>query len=135
MSALPKHERLYEQRLISRLFSEGKHLSLSSRLRVRFLLIDRSGDEVEAVAPLPPVKVMVSASKRNFKHAVTRNRIKRLLREVYRFHKEEIIGLVPPEKTLLLFLQYAGKEEVSLEEVKALVREFIGAFQKRLRRE
>lgn len=90
---------------------------------------------MEAFAPLPPVKVMVSASKRNFKHAVTRNRIKRLLREVYRFHKEDITGLVPPEKTLLLFLQYAGKEEVSLEEVKALVREFMDAFQKRLRRE
>lgn len=135
MSALPKHERLYEQRLIARLFSEGKHLSPSSRLRVRFLLMERSGDEVEAFAPLPPVKVMVSASKRNFKHAVTRNRIKRLLREAYRFHKGEITGLVLPQKTLLLFLQYAGKEEVSLEEVKALVREFMDAFQKRLCRE
>lgn len=135
MSALPKHERLYEQRLISRLFSEGRHLSPSSVLRVRFLLMERSGDEVEAFAPLPPVKVMVSASKRNFKHAVTRNRVKRLLREAYRFHKEEITGLVPPQKTLLLFLQYAGKEEVSLEEVKALVRGVIEVFQKRLRRE
>ena len=131
MSALPKHERLYEQRLISCLFSEGKHLSPSPRLRVRFLLIERSGD----FAPLPPVKLMVSASKRNFKHAVTRNRVKRLLREVYRFHKEEISGLVPAQKTLLLFLQYAGKEEVSLEEMKTLVQQFIEVFQKRLRRE
>ena len=134
MSALPKHERLYEQSLISRLFSEGKHLSPSSRLRVRVLLIEREGDETE-VSPLPPVKLMVGASKRNFKHAVTRNRIKRLLREAYRFHKEEISGLVPPQKTLLLFLQYAGKEEVSLEEMKSLVQQFIGSFQKRLRRE
>ncbi|MDE5762996.1 MAG: ribonuclease P protein component [Bacteroidales bacterium] len=131
MSALPKHERLYEQRLISCLFSEGKHLSPSPRLRVRFLLIERSGD----FAPLPPVKLMVSASKRNFKHAVTRNRVKRLLREVYRFHKEEISGLVPAQKTLLLFLQYAGKEAVSLEEMKTLVQQFIEVFQKRLRRE
>lgn len=135
MSALPKHERLYEQRLISRLFSEGKHLSPSPRLRVRFLWIERCGDEVGVSAPLPPVKLMVSASKRNFKHAVTRNRVKRLLREVYRFHKEEISELVPPQKTLLLFLQYAGKEEVSLEEMKALVQQFIGVFQKRLHRE
>ena len=78
---------------------------------------------------------MVSASKRNFKHAVTRNRVKRLLREVYRFHKEEISGLVPAQKTLLLFLQYAGKEAVSLEEMKTLVQQFIEVFQKRLRRE
>ncbi len=134
MSALPKHERLYEQSLVSRLFSEGKHLSPSSRLRVRVLLIEREGDETE-VSPHPPVKLMVGASKRNFKHAVTRNRIKRLLREAYRFHKEEISGLVPPQKTLLLFLQYAGKEEVSLEEMKSLVQQFIGSFQKRLRRE
>ena len=134
MSALPKHERLYEQSLISRLFSEGKHLSPSSRLRVRVLLIEREGDEKE-VSPHPPVKLMVGASKRNFKHAVTRNRIKRLLREVYRFHKEEISGLVPAQKTLLLFLQYAGKEEVSLEEMKTLVQQFIEVFQKRLRRE
>ena len=134
MSALPKHERLYEQSLISRLFSEGKHLSPSSRLRVRVLLIEREGDEKE-VSQLHPVKLMVGASNRNFKHAVTRNRIKRLLREAYRFHKEEISGLVPPQKTLLLFLQYAGKEEVSLEEMKSLVQQFIGSFQKRLRRE
>ncbi|MDE6694573.1 MAG: hypothetical protein K2J57_01920, partial [Bacteroidales bacterium] len=68
MSALPKHERLYEQSLISRLFSEGKHLSPSSRLRVRVLLIEREGDETE-VSPHPPVKLMGGASKRNFKHA------------------------------------------------------------------
>ncbi len=129
MSALPKHERLYEQRLISCLFSEGKHLSPSPRLRARILLIEKESCDA------PSVKLMVSASKRNFKKAVTRNRVKRLLREVYRFHKEEIASLVPPQKTLLLFLQYAGKEEVSLEEMKVLVQQFKELFQKRLRHE
>lgn len=131
MPALPKHERLYEQRLISRLFSEGKHLSPSPRLRVRVLLTD-AADEL-SVTPHPPVKVLVSASKRNFKHAVTRNRLKRLLREAYRFHKLALVPLVPSQKTLLLSLQYAGKEDVSLEEMKMLVRQFVDLFQKRLR--
>lgn len=35
-----------------------------------------------------PVQIMVSVSKRHFKRAVKRNRVKRQIREVYRQNKE-----------------------------------------------
>ena len=36
---------------------------------------------------LPPVSVLISVSKRHFKHAVARNRVKRQIREAYRKNK------------------------------------------------
>jgi ribonuclease P protein component len=49
--------------------------------------------------PLPAdektvLQVGVSVSKRNFKRAVDRNRIKRLLRETYRLQKRELIEVL-----------------------------------------
>lgn len=40
------------------------------------------------------VQIGVTASSRNFKHAVDRNRIKRLLREAYRHQKHELLQVV-----------------------------------------
>lgn len=61
-----------------------------------------------------PVNVVISVSKRRFKAAHDRNRIKRLMREVYRLQKADL--LYPSVKLrssgLLLAIQYVGKEEI-----------------------
>ncbi len=61
-----------------------------------------------------PVSVVISVSKRRFKAAPDRNRIKRLIREAYRQQKS--IALYPfmesKSSGLLLAIQYIGKEEV-----------------------
>ena len=57
-----------------------------------------------------PVELLISVSKRNFKRAVDRNRIKRLIREAYRKNKEILYnGLCERDKTLLLGLIYTPK--------------------------
>jgi len=57
-----------------------------------------------------PVQVLVSVSKRNFKNAVDRNRIKRLVREAYRKHKSILYEKMnKQEKLLLLGLIFTGK--------------------------
>ncbi len=63
------------------LFSEGEAF-ISYPLRIVFLKRDKQDDE-------PDVRMMVSVSKKKFKRAVKRNRVKRLVREAYRLNKSE----------------------------------------------
>jgi ribonuclease P protein component len=75
---LPKEERLSLKRQIEQLFSVG-HSFIAYPIRIVYRPL--TSDE-------PPVTaILVSVSKRRFKRAVDRNRIRRLLREVYRLNK------------------------------------------------
>jgi ribonuclease P protein component len=79
---LGKEERLCSRKAIEELFSGG-HQSVSAYpIRAVFMPREQSG-----------VRIMVSVSKRYFKHAVKRNRIKRQLREAYRLQKELLLPL------------------------------------------
>ena len=69
-----KAERLCSSKLIDRLFSEGNRQISVFPVRLVWLL----ADDIEGI------QVLISAPKRNFHHAVDRNRIKRQIREFYR---------------------------------------------------
>lgn len=71
-----KSERLCSSKLIDRLFSEGNRSIGSFPVRLVWLELSDSGVE--------GIQVLVSVSKRHFKHAVDRNRTKRQIREFYR---------------------------------------------------
>lgn len=71
-----RKEKLKKRKDLERLFKQGTWKS-SQHMRVVF----RSDSEIEGM------KIGVSVSKKNFKRAVDRNRIKRLLRESYRLNK------------------------------------------------
>ncbi len=80
---LPKGERLYLREEIERLHSCGRSF-VSYPIRIVWL--------AEPIATETPgeqaqVAVMTSVAKRRFKHAVDRNRIKRMTRAAYRLHK------------------------------------------------
>ena len=52
-----------------------------------------------------------TVNKKNFKKAVDRNRVKRLMRESYRIQKNELKNmLIQSNKNLALFFIYTGKE-------------------------
>ena len=44
--------------------------------------------------------MLLSVSKRHFRHAVDRNRVKRLLREAYRHHKHMLTAQLPEGRGL-----------------------------------
>jgi len=61
--------------------------------------------------PHSSLQMGVTVSKKHFKRAVDRNRIKRLTREAYRLSKQELQQkLENSDKQLLLFFIFTGKE-------------------------
>ena len=76
---LPKYERICKENDIKMLFDRGVGLSVYP-YRVVFLFHD---DESHPAT----VRVLVSVSKKRFHHAVSRNRVKRLVREAWRRNK------------------------------------------------
>ncbi len=67
----------------------------------------------------PPAQVLISASKRNFKSAVKRNHIKRLVREAYRKNKHIVWDFLSdkPDSQLIFSIVYTGKTIASYSEV------------------
>lgn len=65
-----------------------------------------------------PILFGVSASKRNFKKAVDRNRIKRLVRESYRIQKNALFGdLERNEFSTAMMILYVGKSMITQNEM------------------
>ena len=80
-STLGKEERICSKKQIDELFN-GKCSKTMTAYPIRVVYAVRTCVESE-----PQAQIMVSVSKRYFKHAVQRNRVKRQLREAYRKNK------------------------------------------------
>ena len=80
-----KSERLNSQLIIDKLFAGGNASMAAFPLRAVFMRLTK--DEYDKADALPPVSVLISVPKKRFRHAVDRNRVKRLVRETYRTHK------------------------------------------------
>lgn len=87
--------------MIEHLFGKGKNIS-AFPLKVLY-------DFVEDTSA--PLQAGVTTSSRNFKKAVERNKVKRVLREAYRLQKISLQHAVEEQSTsLALFFIYTGKE-------------------------
>jgi ribonuclease P protein component len=97
-----KHEKLCSIKQLDALFEAGKGF-FQTPFRFVYLQTDY---------PQPfPIKVVISVSKRNFKKAVDRNRIKRLIRENYRMLKPDLYEhLQAQNKNYLLAIIFTGKQ-------------------------
>jgi ribonuclease P protein component len=113
-----KTERLFIQKEIDLLFEKGTFFTVYP-LRVVYVE-KQSVSGVEAA-------VIVSVSKKKFKRAVKRNRVKRLIREAYRLNKQTLLQSLREKSTgLLIGFLFVGKEmpdwkTVETSVVKALI--------------
>jgi len=99
-----KEERLHKEKLIKELFETG-----SSFYFYPFkVLFKRNPDP-----GFPVHQVMISVSRKNFKKAADRNRIKRRIRESFRLNK----NLLPPAPKLLIAYIYTAKEILTFAEI------------------
>ncbi|MGG8496003.1 ribonuclease P protein component [Tenacibaculum sp. TC6] len=114
---LGKEERLKSRKLIGRLYEEGKSIKVFP-LRMVYIQTEHTSEY--------PAQVGVSVPKRNFKRAVDRNRLKRLLRESYR--KEKHIVYSELNKPYVFMISYLAKEEWKYADIELKMKKLITLF-------
>jgi len=108
--SFPKKEHLCLKRRFDALLAEGKSFFIYP-FRVIYLLKEPDQDSV-------PVQVAISVKKKQFKHAVTRNLIKRRFRESWRLHKSELHACLAKEgKSLYILMVYGANEVLPFSEI------------------
>ncbi|WOD45000.1 ribonuclease P protein component [Hwangdonia lutea] len=112
-----KKEKLKSKKLIDQLFTEGQSVS-AFPLRLVYLQTTFD-DEVFA-------KTGVSVSKRNFKTAVERNHIKRLLREAYRLNKADFFNNLTTQHAFMIL--YIGKDKPTFTQVETKMKHLFIKF-------
>jgi ribonuclease P protein component len=113
-----KQEKLKSRKLTEQLFAEGKTFSVYP-IKLWFMEIKDENDF--------PLKIGVTVSSKKFKHAVDRNRIKRLLRETYRLNKTQLHEFVQKEnKQLAVFFLYLDKELPEFNNLQTKMQKAIG---------
>lgn len=113
-----KSEKLKSKKLIDQLFEEGRSLST---FPLRLVFLESSFERNDII-----VKTGVSVSKRNFKTAVDRNRIKRLLREAYRLNKNNYFNNLTTQYALMIL--YIGKELPTYKQIETSMQQLLQKF-------
>jgi ribonuclease P protein component len=117
----PKEEHLCRKKLIEELFSKQGSSFGVYPLRIVWI-------PAPALTTAPP-QVLISVSKRTFKRAVDRNRLKRLIREAYRLNKYRLTEQPNGHSIALLGIIFTGKEKSPLTLVE---KKLISAFHRLL---
>ena len=119
---LGKAEKLKSKKLIEQLFAEGKYVK-AFPLRLIYLPIHHGAEF--------PIKAGFSVPKRNVKLAVNRNRIKRLIREVYRKNKHAFANNLN-EQYIFMFI-YMAKEEINYVDLELALKKVISKFDSKIK--
>jgi len=123
-STFTKEERISGKKDIDYLFSEGKSFIVYP-LRIIYVEKQLTSDI--------PVSILVSVSKKRFKRAVKRNRIKRLVRESYRLNKSELSNFLSQQKkALLIAFLYLNNELCSYPEMEIAMKKALSTLQEKL---
>ncbi|ALU73870.1 ribonuclease P protein component [Tenacibaculum finnmarkense genomovar finnmarkense] len=114
---LGQQERLKSKKLIGKLYEEGKSVKVFP-LRMVYIQTEHTSKF--------PVQVGVSVPKRNFKSAVDRNRIKRLLRETYRKEKYTVYDAV--NKPYVFMISYIARDEWTYADLEVKMKKLLTLF-------
>ena len=107
-----KQEKLKSRKLIGKLFEEGKSIK-KFPIRLIYLQTEHTSDIL--------LQASFSVPKRNFKKAVDRNRIKRLLREAYRLEKQALFTSI--KAPYVFMITFIGKKEPTYLELEQKIQE------------
>lgn len=124
MNTLCKSERLDKKKIIEKMFAGGSRSFSVFPLRVVYLPVE--GLETSA-------SVLISVSKRHFKRAVKRNRVKRQIREAYRKNKHELLQVLQDkEQQLAVAFIYLSDRLVASEEIEERMKTALARIKERI---
>ncbi len=121
-----KKEKLKSRKAIQQLFQ--------ARQSIHVFPLRLIWGRMETPLSKAPAQFAVSVPKRAFAKAVKRNRIKRIIREVYRLNKKAFYDALPLEEGNqfgFMFL-YSGKREPTFGEIEKALKKLIKILPKRL---
>lgn len=118
-STYSKKERLKSKKLIEQMFKEGRSVSVYP-LRLVYLKTTFTDNVI--------LKAGVSVSKRHFKNAVDRNKIKRLLREAYRLNKPLYFNNFSTHCAFMIL--YIGSEKPTFKQIDIKMKLLLDKFHK-----
>ena len=117
VSSYSNKEKLKSKKIIEQLFAEGRSIS-NFPLRLIYLETHFEDDS--------KIKTGVSVSKKKFKKAVDRNRIKRLLREAYRLEKQAYFNNITTQYAFMIL--YIGKDKPMFAQVETRMNQLFAKF-------
>lgn len=101
-----RKEKLKSKKLIEKMFIEGHSVSVFPLRLVYLETVFTDGITI---------KTGVSVSKRHFKSAVDRNKVKRLMREAYRLNKPKYFNNFSTQCAFMIL--YIGNEKPTFEQI------------------
>ncbi len=130
---------------MAKLYGLGKDYRLKSRKQINDLFISGKTFNLfplcvlykfTAASQATILQTGVTVSKKNFKKAVDRNRIKRLLRESYRLQKNSLLSsLQVNRKSGFIFFIYADKVICSFNELHKIMEKGLVLLEKAIQNE
>ncbi|WP_321334075.1 ribonuclease P protein component [uncultured Bacteroides sp.] len=126
INTLCKSERLSSKISIEKMFAGGAKSFSVFPLRVVFIQIEKREEAAD-------VSILISVSKKRFKRAVDRNRVKRQIREAYRKNKHTLLELQgTKEQNLVIGVIYSSTELVSSAEIEEKLNLLLGRIAEKL---
>ena len=120
-----RDERLKSRKVIGMLFKEGKTFG-QYPLRVVYMPVEERRSDF-------PAQFTVSVPKKKFPKAVSRNRIRRQVREAWRLNKHRLYrALRGKEQQYALLVIYVAQEALPYEEIERAMQQMIRRLGKKL---